>query len=211
MSLRIVLADDHDVVRHGFRSVLERAGFAVVGEAADGREAVRVVDAERPDVVVLDLSMPQLNGVDAARQIVKLCGERTRVLLLTMHREEYLIVAALRAGIRGYMLKSESADELIHALREVAAGGTYLSPGICGVVVDAFLSGKEPQPDPLNDRDREVLQLVAEGHTTKEIARILGITVKSAESYRTRIMEKLNIHDTANLVRYAIRQGMIVP
>jgi two-component system response regulator NreC len=211
MSLRIVLADDHDVVRHGFRSVLEQAGFAIVGEAADGREAVRVVDAERPDVVVLDLSMPQLNGVDAGRQIVKLCGERTRVLLLTMHREDHLIVAALRAGIRGYMLKTESADELIHALHEVAAGGTYLSPGICGVVVDAFLSGKELQPDPLNDRDREVLQLVAEGNTTKEIAKLLGISVKSAESYRTRIMEKLDIHDTASLVRYAIRQGMIVP
>jgi two-component system response regulator NreC len=211
MSLRIVLADDHDVVRHGFRSVLERAGFAIVGEAADGREAVRVVDAERPDVVVLDVSMPQLNGVDAGRQIVKLCGERTRVLLLTMHREDHLIVAALRAGIRGYMLKTESADELIHALHEVAAGGTYLSPGICGVVVEAFLSGKEPEPDPLNDRDREVLQLVAEGNTTKEIAKILGISVKSAESYRTRIMEKLDVHDTATLVRYAIRQGMIVP
>jgi DNA-binding NarL/FixJ family response regulator len=211
MSLRIVLADDHDVVRHGFRSVLERAGFAIVGEAADGREAVRLVDAERPDVVVLDLSMPQLNGVDAGRQIVKLCGERTRVLLLTMHRDEYQIIAALRAGIRGYLLKSDSAEVLIQALREVAAGGTYLSPGICGVVVDAFLTGKEPQPDPLNDRDREVLQLVAEGHTTKEVAEILGISVKSAESYRMRIMDKLDIHDTANLVRYAIRQGMIVP
>jgi two-component system response regulator NreC len=211
MPLRIVLADDHDVVRHGIRSVLERAGLAVVGEAADGREAVRVVEKERPDVVVLDLSMPQLNGVEAGRQIVKSCGERTRVLLLTIHREEYLIVTALRAGIRGYMLKTESAEELIHAIHELAAGGTYLGPGICGVVVDAFLNGKEPQPDPLNDRDREVLQLVAEGHTTKEIAGILGLSVKSAESYRMRIMEKLNIHDTANLVRYAIRQGMIVP
>src|ERR687887_160873 len=102
MSLRIVLADDHAVVRHGFRSMLERAGFAVVGEAADGREAIRVADAERPDIVVLDLSMPELNGVDAGRQIVKLCGDRTRVVLLTIHREEYLIVAAMRAGIRGY-------------------------------------------------------------------------------------------------------------
>ena len=211
MSFRIVLADDHDVVRHGFRSVLERAGFAVVGEAADGREAIRVVDLERPDVAVLDLSMPQLNGVDAGRQIVKLCGDRTHVVLLTIHRAEYLIVAAMRAGIRGYMLKTESSAELIRALREVAAGGTYLSPSICGVVVDAFLTGNELQADPLNDRDREVLQLVAEGNTTKEIAGILGISVKSAESYRTRIMEKLNIHDTATLVRYAIRQGMILP
>jgi DNA-binding NarL/FixJ family response regulator len=211
MSLRIVLADDHAVVRHGFRSMLERAGFAVVGEAADGREAIRVADAERPDIVVLDLSMPELNGLDAGRQIIEKGEGRTLVVLLTMHTEEHHIVHALRAGIRGYIIKSEGTTELVRALREVAAGGMYLSPRVCGIVVDAFLSGKEVTSDPLSTREREVLQLVAEGRTTKEIATVLGVTVKSAESYRTRLMDRLNIHDTATLVRYAIRHGLIEP
>ena len=126
-----------------------------------------------------------------------------------MHTEEYQIVNALRAGIRGYIVKTECTAELVRALRDVAAGGIYLSPRICGIVVNAFLSGKEVGPDPLSTREREVLQLVAEGRTTKEIATLLGVTVKSAESYRTRLMERLNIHETATLVRYAIRHGLI--
>jgi DNA-binding NarL/FixJ family response regulator len=209
MSLRLLLADDHDVVREGFRAVLERVGFEVAAEAADGREAVRLANVHHPDLAVLDLSMPLLNGLDAGRQIVENGGGRTLVVLLTMHAEEYHIVSALRAGIRGYIVKSEGTSELVRALRDVAAGGIYLSPKVCGVVVEAFLSGKPVESDPLSTREREVLQLVAEGRTTKEIATVLGVTVKSAESYRTRLMDRLNIHETATLVRYAIRHGLI--
>ncbi len=209
MPLRILLADDHDVVRHGFRAILERGGFEVAAEAADGREAVRLAAAEQPDIAVLDLAMPHLNGLDAGRQIVQASAARTRVVLLTMHNEEHQIIAALRAGIRGYIVKTEGTTQLIHALREVAAGATYLSPSVCAIVVGAFLSGKELKADPLNNREREVLQLVAEGRSTKEVATILGVSVKSAESYRTRLMDKLNIHETATLVRYAIRRGLI--
>jgi DNA-binding NarL/FixJ family response regulator len=209
MPLRVLLADDHDVVREGFRAVLEREGFQVVAEAADGHEAVRLATAGRPDLAVLDISMPHLNGLDAGRQIIELCGRCPLVVLLTMHVEEHIIVAALRAGIRGYVVKTQGTSELVRALRDVAAGGTYLSPSVCGMVVGTFLSGRESAADPLSGREREVLQLVAEGRTTKEIATHLHVSVKSAESYRTRLMDKLDIHDTATLVRYAIRHGVI--
>jgi len=211
MALRVLLADDHDVVREGFRAVLEREGFKVVAEAADGHHAVRLATTERPDIAVLDISMPHLNGLDAGRQIIELCGTRPLIVLLTMHAEEHIIVAALRAGIRGYVVKTQGTSELVRALREVAAGGTYLSPSVCGMVVGRFLGGSESAADPLSAREREVLQLVAEGRTTKEIATLLEVSVKSAESYRTRLMDKLNIHDTATLVRYAIRHGVIEP
>ena len=206
--LQILLADDHQIVRQGFRAILERSGFQVAGEAADGREAVRFAQAHPPDVAILDLSMPQLNGLDAAREILQL-HSRTAIILLTMHVEEHQIVAALRAGIRGYVIKTQASEELINAIREVIAGGIYLSPGACRVVVGAYLSGRSVPSDPLTSREREVLQLVAEGHTTKEIASVLNLSVKTAESYRSRIMEKLEIHETAGLVRYAIRSGLI--
>ena len=208
MPLRVLLADDHQVVRQGVRAVLEREGFQVVGEASDGREAVRLAHANDPDLAVLDLSMPGLNGLDAGRQIIHDRG-RTGVVLLTMHAEEYQILAALRAGIRGYVVKTQAGAELVHALREVAAGGTFLSPDVCGIMVGAYLAGNQVAADPLTAREREVLQLVAEGKTTKEVASVLSLTVKTAESYRGRLMEKLEIHGTAGLVRYAIRRGLI--
>jgi len=208
MPLRILLADDHQIVRQGFRAILERHGFQVACEASDGREAVRCAQAQPVDVAILDLSMPQLNGLDAAREILA-SHSRTAIILLTMHVEEHQIVAALRAGIRGYVIKTQASEELMTAIREVVAGGTYLSPSVCGVVVDAYLSGRNPTFDPLTSREREVLQLVAEGHTTKQIAGLLNLSVKTAESYRSRIMEKLEIHETAGLVRYAIRRGLI--
>jgi DNA-binding NarL/FixJ family response regulator len=209
MPLRILLADDHQIVREGFRAILERNGFQIVCEVADGRDAVRCAQAHSPDVAILDLSMPQLNGLDAAREILQL-HSRTAIILLTMHAEEHQIVAALRAGIRGYVIKTQASEELIHAIREVTGGGIYLSPcGVYGVVVGAYLAGRNLTPDPLTSREREVLQLVAEGHTTKEIAGALKLSVKTAESYRSRIMEKLGIHETAGLVRYAIRCGLI--
>jgi two-component system response regulator NreC len=208
MPLRVLLADDHQVVRQGFRALLEREGVQVVAEAANGREAVRLAADHSPDVALLDLSMPELNGVEAAREILH-GSPRTGVVLLTMHTEEHQIVAALRAGIRGYILKTQAADELIQALREVAGGGTYLSPGVSRVVVGAYLAGADAKSDPLTARERQVLQLIAEGKTTKEVATALTLSVNTAESYRARIMEKLNIHDTAGLVRYAIRRGLI--
>jgi len=208
MPLRILLADDHQIVRQGFRAILERNAFHVACEAADGREAVRFAQAHRPDVAILDLSMPQLNGLDAAREILQ-SNARTAIILLTMHAEEHQIIAALRAGIRGYVIKTQASEELITAIREVTSGGIYLSPDVYGVVVAAYLSGRNVAADPLTSREREVLQLVAEGHTTKEIAGALNLSIKTAESYRSRIMEKLGIHETAGLVRYAIRQGLI--
>jgi len=208
MPLRILLADDHQIVRQGFRAILERNAFHVACEAADGREAVRLAQAHRPDVAILDLFMPQLNGLDAAREILE-SNARTAIILLTMHAEEHQIIAALRAGIRGYVIKTQASEELIKAIGEVAAGGIYLSPGAYGAVVAVYLSGRNVAADPLTSREREVLQLVAEGHTTKEIAGALALSGKTVETYRSRIMEKLGIHETAGLVRYAIRHGLI--
>ncbi len=210
MALRILLADDHEIVRQGFRALLEREGLDVVGEAADGREALSLAETLEPDVAVLDLSMPGLNGLDAARAILR-SRPRTGVVLLTMHIEEHHIAAALRAGVRGYVVKTQAADALTQAIRQVAGGAMYLTPSVAQVVVDAYLAGKDVPPDPLTSREREVLQLVSEGRTTKEVASVLDLTVKTAESYRARVMEKLDIHDTAGLVRYAIRRGLIQP
>ena len=208
MPRRVLLADDHDVVRQGFRALLEREGVDVVGEAANGLEAVRLAEALEPDVAVLDLSMPGLNGLDAARMMLR-SRPKLGVVLLSMHTDEQHVVAALRAGVRGYVLKFQAADALTQAIRQVAEGFTYLTPSVTQVVVDAYLAGREAPPNPLTPRECGVLQLVAEGRTTKEIAGLLELTVKTAESYRARIMEKLAIHDTAGLVRYAIRHGII--
>ncbi len=208
MSVRILLADDHQIVRQGLRSLLEGEGFQVVGEAVNGQEAVRLAQELKPDVAVLDLTMPLLNGLDAAREIVRQ-QPQIRVMLLTMHTEEHQIAAALRFGVRGYVLKTQAAEDLVHAIGAVLAGGRYLSPGISNMIVDGYLSGAQAMSDPLAPRERQVLQLVAEGKTSKEIATILGLSVKTAESYRSRVMEKLEIHETAGLVRYAIRHGFV--
>ena len=210
MPLRILLADDHEIVRQGLRALLEQAGFEVTGEAADGLEAVRLAQSLNPDVTVLDLAMPLMNGLDAAREILKSCTSM-RVVLLTMHTEEHQVVAALRAGVRGYLVKTQAAEDLVQAIRDVAQGEVYLSPRASRVFVEGYLSRDAPQSDPLTPRERQVLQLVAEGKTSKEVASLLELTVKTAESYRSRIMEKLDIHETAGLVRYAIRTGLIQP
>lgn len=210
MALRILLADDHQIVRQGFRALLEQEGFTVVGEATNGEEAVRLACSLRPDVAVLDLVMPIMSGLDAARDIVRDC-DATRVILLTLHTEEHQIVAALRAGVRGYLLKTQAAEDLVQAIHDVFRGEIYLSPRVSRVFVEGYLTRGAAPADPLTPRERQVVQLVAEGRTSKEIASLLDLTVKTAESYRTRIMEKLDIHDTAGLVRYAIRQGLIEP
>jgi len=198
------------MVREGLKMLLERAGFKVVGEASDGQEAVRRVRDLGPDVAVLDLAMPLLNGLDAAREIVRV-APRTRPIVLTVHSEEPYVMKALRVGVKGYVLKTQAAPDLVQAINEVSRDRLYLSPGISRAVVEAYLAKTELPPDPLSPREREVLELVAEGKTTKAIARLLGVSVKTAEAHRTRIMAKLDIHETAGLVRYAIRRGLIHP
>lgn len=207
--MRILLADDHSMFRQGLKALLEREGFEVVGEAADGHEAVRLARSLDPNVAVLDLSMPLLNGIDAAREILRHVP-RTQVVMLTMCEEDVFTLEALRAGVRGYVLKAQAGADLVGAIREVMRGAIYLSPGVSGAVVSALTKADAPA-DPLTERERQVLQLVAEGKTTKKIASILGLSVKTAESHRTRIMQKLDIHEIAGLVRYAIRRGMIKP
>ncbi len=210
MPLKILLADDHEIVRDGLRALLEREGFTVVGEASDGREAVKLAQDQQPDVAVLDLAMPSLNGVDAAKEIAHV-SPKTKAVLLTVHAEDQYVLTALRAGISGYVLKTKATADLVQAIKEVSLGKTYLSPGVSGAVVQAYLARAEIPPDPLSSRERQVLQLIAEGKTTKEVATVLVISVKTAESHRTRIMQKLDIHETASLVRYAVRQGLVQP
>jgi DNA-binding NarL/FixJ family response regulator len=210
MPVHVVLADDHVVVRQGLRSLLERAEFEVIGEAGDGQEAIRLVEKLRPAVAVLDIAMPTLNGIDAAREISKLSPE-TKTILLTMLTEDQYVLESLRAGVKGYVLKSNSTEELVKAIREVCQGKVYLTPTASTAVVQAYVAMSSASPPELTEREREVLQLVAEGKTSKEIAEKLGITWRTAESHRTHIMEKLAIHDIAGLVRYAIRHGMVQP
>ena len=210
MSLHILVADDHLIVRQGLKLLIEQEGFVVVGEASDGREAVRLSRELCPDIALLDLNMPLLNGTDAGVAIMQ-ASPKTKVVLLTVHAEDHHVLDALRAGFKGYVLKTKAAEELIQAIREVARGKLYLTPGVSEAVVQAYLAKTEMPPEPLSHREREVLQLVAEGKTTKEIGVVLGISTKTAESHRTRIMAKLNIHETASLVRYAIRRGLVQP
>ena len=206
-----LLADDHVLVRQGLKSLLEQAGFQVVGEASDGHEAVKLAQQLRPDVAILDLGMPVLNGIDAAREIIKMFGNEIKVLLLTMYSEQSYVIAALSAGVHGYVLKSRAAGDLIEAIHEVQRGNTYLSPDISRSVIATLGSNDTQDAEPLSIRERHVLQLVAEGMSTKAIADLLSISVKTAESHRTRIMQKLGIHETAGLVLYAIRRGIIQP
>lgn len=210
MPLRILLADDHVLVRQGLKALLEREGFTVSAEASNGHEAIKLARSHCPDVAILDFTMPLLNGLDAAREIRHCCG-KTKLIMLTMHSEDRYVLEGFRAGIRGYVLKNHAAADLIQAIHDVSRGTVYLSPGISQTIVDAYVANTELPKEPLTPREREVLQLIAEGKTTKEVAHVLNISVKTAESHRTKMMQRLNIHQTAGLVRYAIRRGMIEP
>jgi two-component system response regulator NreC len=210
MPIRIMLADDHVLVRQGLKSLLEREGFQVVAEASDGQEALCHVESFRPDIAVLDISMPTLNGLSAAREINR-SSPRTKIILLTQHDEGQYIRDALEAGVKGYVLKSQVASDLLLAIRHVSRGQVYLSPGVSSAVMEAYRSKSENSGRPLTLRERQVLQLIAEGKSTKDIASLLGVTVKTAESHRTRLMQKLDIHETASLVRYAVRQRIVEP
>jgi len=210
MGVTVVLVDDHPVFRQGLRILLERERFEILGEASDGLEAIALAERLQPQVVVIDLAMPVLNGVDAVREIVRR-SPRSKSILLTMYTEEHHVLEALRAGAKGCVSKSQAAEHLLQAIRDVCAGGVYLSPHVSGAVVQAYLAKTELPYDPLTPRERQVLQLIAEGKTTKEAAIVLDVSAKTADTHRTNLMEKLDIHSTAGLVRYAIRRGLLQP
>lgn len=210
MTHKVLLADDHTVVRDGLKGLLLREGFEIAAEASNGREAVDMSLKFQPDVALLDVAMPLLNGIDAARAIHTHCP-RTRTILLTMHKETNYVLEALRAGVKGYVLKTQAASDLINAIRSTLEGAVYLSPGISDGVVEAALNKDSVALDPLTQRERQVLQLIAEGKTNKEVSHGLGMSVKTVDTHRRNLMAKLNIHETASLVRHAIKIGLIQP
>jgi len=211
---RVVLVDDHQLFRAGIRSLLQTvSGVEVVAEAGDGREALRLIETYHPDVVLMDIMMPGLNGIDAAARIARTCPT-TRVVILSMNASEDAVLQTLRAGAVGYLVKNADPAELELAIRAVVRGETFLSSSISQHVVAACLGRLDKERtslERLTSRQREVLQLIAEGHTTKEIAKELGISVKTAEAYRSELMKELDIHDIASLTRYAIRTGLVSP
>ena len=213
-AIRVIIADDHTLVRAGIRSLLEQgADIDVVAEASDGREAVELAEAHQPDLVLMDITMSEMNGLEATRRIMNAAPD-ARVLILSVHKHEEYVWQALRAGASGYLLKEAMPAELEVAVRAVARGERYLSPPVSTQVIDAYIDrvGGEPGPfERLTPRQREVLQLIAEGHTTKEIAAHLHVSAKTVESHRTNLMKSLDIHDIAGLVRYAIRVGLVSP
>jgi len=212
--ITVLLAEDHTIVRKGLRSLLEsRADIKVVGEAENGREAIDRVEELRPDVVVMDIGMPGLNGLEATRRIKKRFGD-VQVLILTVHTGEEYILQILRAGASGYLVKQAAPAELISAIQAVHRGEAFLSPSISKKVLEDYVqrAGATAQRDSferLTDREREVLQLIAEAYSTREIAEQLHISIKTAETHRAHLMEKLSLHSTAELTRYAIRKGVV--
>ena len=209
--IRVLLADDHDLVRAGFRALLQSfEGMEVVGEASDGRQVLQLVESLKPDLVLMDIAMPELNGLEATARIVR-DFPQVHVLILSMHANEEYARRALRAGAQGYLLKRASTAELELAVRAVARGEPYLTPAISRHLLADFARQPDaPSPlDRLSPRQREVLQLIAEGHSRKEIAEKLSISVKSFDVYRSQIMEQLKIDDTAGLVRFAIQNGLV--
>jgi len=211
--IRILLADDHTLVRAGIRSLLESIdGVEVVAEAGEGREALELIGRHRPHVALLDIGMPGLNGLEVAKRTPQ-ASPKTRVIILSMHADPGYVKKALRVGAVGYLLKGASVVELPLALEAVMRGESYLTPKISSSVVERILGQDEQESDPLEDlttRQREILQLIAEGQSTKEIAGILDISVKTVESHRLRMMDRLGIHDVPGLVRFAIRAGLVL-
>jgi DNA-binding NarL/FixJ family response regulator len=207
--IRILLADDHAVVRQGFKMILDaQADMEIVGEAANGRQAVDLAEQLRPDVVVMDVSMPELNGIEATRRLASSLP-RARVVALSMHKDSVYVREILRAGARGYLLKDSGAADLVAAIRAVASGESYLSPAVSNAVLDDYRRHATNPIDLLTSREREVLQLLAEGKTNKEIAGLLNLSVYTVEAHRGRILEKLNLHSIGELVRFAVRSGLI--
>lgn len=212
--VRVLLADDHTLVRAGIRALLESVdGVDVVAESGDGRECLELIAKHRPDVALLDIGMPGLSGLEVAKRVVQE-SPKTKVVILSMHADTTHVTQAMRAGVAGYLLKGAAVAELPLALQAVMRGETYLTPKISKHVVDAFLRDSDEEPEPLAElttRQREILQLIAEGHSTKEIAGILDVSVKTVETHRMRLMDRLDIHDVPGLVRFAIRAGLVSP
>lgn len=212
--LRILLADDHTIVRHGLRKLLEeRPEWEVVAEAGDGREAVRQAEQHKPDVAIIDVAMPLLNGIETTRQILKK-APATRVLVLSMHADDAYVVQMLQAGATGYLLKDSADVDLIQAVAAVAQGKSFFSPGIARVMLDDYVrqlaeKGVTDRYQTLSEREREIFQLIAEAKANKEIATLLSISPSTVETHRARIMEKLDLHSAAEIVLYAVRRGVI--
>jgi DNA-binding NarL/FixJ family response regulator len=212
--LSIVLADDHDIVRKGLRFLLERLpGMEVVGEAPDGRTAVRLAQELEPDLVIMDIGMPLLNGIDATAQIIK-HNPRTAVIILSMHADETYLVRTLAAGAKGYLLKDSTENDLIPAIQTVARGKPFFSPKITETLLEDYMRhlqqrGLQDSYELLTDREREILQLLAEGRSNKEVASLLDLSVYTVETHRTNLMQKLNLHNTAEIVLYAVRKKII--
>lgn len=215
MKPRVLIADDHTLVAEGVEKLLEHE-FQLCGRVADGRALVRAVEKDKPDVALVDIALPLLNGLDACRQIRKAMPD-VKLLILTMHSEQYFVTEAFRAGVSGYVLKQSVAEELVFAIKEVLKGRLYVSPSVAENLVEQALNPGEARPsgglqggsDKLSARQREVLQLIAEGQSTKEIASTLNVSIKTIEFHKTRIMKQLGVHSTAELTKYAISLGLI--
>jgi DNA-binding NarL/FixJ family response regulator len=212
--LRVLLADDHSIVRRGLRGLLESAGLSIAAEAGDGLEAVRLCEEHQPDLLVLDIGMPKLNGIEVAARAQKL--ERPPgIIILSVHADESYIMRALAAGASAYLLKSATDEDLLPAVRAVAAGKRYFSPAVSAVLVEDYVRrlqqrGLDDSYHLLTDREKEVLQLLAEGRSNKEVATLLDVGVSTVETHRANLMQKLNLHNTAEIVLYAVRKGLIV-
>jgi DNA-binding NarL/FixJ family response regulator len=212
----VFIADDHGVVRRGLRALLEKSGeVVVVGEAADGREAVRLVAELQPQIVVMDIAMPLLNGIDAAALVINRDPE-IKVIILSMHSDESYILRALSAGVKGYLLKDSAEEDILPAVRAVATGRPYFSPVIASMLLEEYLQTMKKHRvqdsyDLLTDREKQVLQLLAEGKSNKEVAAVLDLSPYTVESHRTNLMQKLNLHNTAEIVLYAVRKNIVVP
>ena len=212
--VRIVLADDHTVMRYGLRLLLElQPNLKVVGEAADGRQAVALSESANPDVVIMDIGMPNLNGIEAARQIVS-HNPRTAIAILSMHSDESYVIRALKAGARAYLLKDSAEADLLAAVRALSEGKSFFSPAISRILVEDYMrqlerQGAEDTYELLTNREREILQLLAEGRTNKEVAAMLYLSLYTVETHRTHILQKLNLHNVPELILYAVRKGII--
>lgn len=214
-TLKILLVDDHTIVRQGLKALLEaHAGFIIAGEAENGREAVKKAQELSPDIVIMDIAMPVLNGLEATRQIKRALPD-TKVLALTMYNDEEYVFQILKSGASGYLIKETAANELITAILSIKSGNPFFSPSISRKIMESYLNEDEDKKgkgdsDKLTNREKEVLQLIAEGYTNNEIANLMNISVKTVETHRAHVMSKLDIHDVAGLIKYAIKKGLVV-
>jgi DNA-binding NarL/FixJ family response regulator len=211
--IRVLLVEDHKIVRQGLRALLDaQPDIEVVGEAEDGRSGLKEIEQKRPDIAILDLGMPKLNGIDATKQIIKLSPE-TKVIVLSMHAGDEYVRPAIRAGASGYLLKGSGLSDLVSAIYAIHKGEAFFSPSIAKILLQDVLNAEQDDPEntseALSDREREILQMIAEGYSSPQIARSLFISIKTVETHRSRIMKKLNIHNIAGLVRYAVRIGLV--